>query len=226
MVDTSDMRAHDLTTRTISVLVVDDDELVRRGLVDLLALAEDIEVVGSASSAQEALALIPRTSPDVVLLDARLPEGYGITVCRELRSAHPYLRCLLLTSFDDDAAHLATVLAGAAGHLVKQIGGTELLDGIRRLMREETLRDTGTDASLLDRMRLPTYADPRGAALTPDEQEVLELLAGGYTDAGIATLLGLDSEAVRRQVRRLFVKLDPRRRSSTAAIAAVAGVLR
>lgn len=198
----------------MSVFIVDDEELLRRGLVDMLTRYDDIAVVGTASSAEEALEQITRARPQLVLLDARVAEGAGIAACRALRAAHPELRCLVLTSFDDDEALLAAVLAGAAGYLVKQLGGSGLVDGIRQVGQGGTLLDPEATDSLLERLRRAAQADPRTAALTATDEQVLELVSQGCTDAEIEAKLGLAAVDVRRHVADIFLTLGPRGRST------------
>lgn len=210
MVDPAEMTITDDSPRTMSVFIVDEEELFRRGLVDLLASYSDITVVGTAGSAGEALSQIVDVKPQLVLLDARLPEGAGITACRALRAEHPELRCLVLTSFDDDEALLAAVLAGAAGYLVKQIGGSSILDGVRRAGQGETLLDPVATESLLERLRQASHGDVGTTSLLPDERQVLELVTSGSTDAQICDKLSLSGEVVEELVSSIFVKLGPR----------------
>ena len=211
MVDSVDMTTEQ-DTRTMSVFIVDEEELVRRGLVDLLTSYSDITVVGTAGSTDEALPQIADAKPQLVLLDARLPEGAGITACRALRAAHPELRCLVLTSFDDDEALLAAVLAGAAGYLVKQIGGSSILDGVRRAGQGETLLEPAATEALLQRLRHASQGDPGTTPLLPDERQVLELVSNGFTDVEISDKLGLPDATVEQLVSSIFVKLGPRGR--------------
>lgn len=210
MVDPTGMSAAEASSRTMSVFIVDDEELVRRGLIDLLTSYEDIAVVGAAGSADEALSQIGGAKPELVLLDARLPEGAGITACRALRAAHPELRCLVLTSFDDDEALLAAVLAGAAGYLVKRIAGSSLVDGVRRVAKGESLLDRAAAEALLERLRLASQGDPGTAALLPEERQVLDLVAQGCTDPQIVAALSISPGEVEQLVSSIFVKLGPR----------------
>jgi DNA-binding NarL/FixJ family response regulator len=210
MVDPTGVSRSRSDVRTMSVFIVDEEELVRRGLIDLLTSYEDIAVVGAASSADEALPQIAGTRPQLVLLDARLPEGAGITACRALRAAHPELRCLVLTSFDDDEALLAAVLAGAAGYLVKRIAGSSLVDGVRRVALGESLLDVAATEALLERLRLVSQGDPGTTALLPEERRVLDLVAQGRTDPQIMAALLLSAGEVEQLVSSIFVKLGPR----------------
>lgn len=200
----------------IRVFLLDDHELVRRGLNDLLSSAADIEIVGEAATAGEALRRIPAAAPNVAILDARLPDGSGIDVCRELASRYPQIRCLILTSYDDDEALFAAVMAGAAGYLLKQIGGSSLIDGIREVARGRSLLDPAVTAKLLDRLRAPAETDPRSASLTPREREILDLIAEGCTNRQIAETLFLAEKTVKNYVSGLLAKLGMQRRTQAA----------
>ena len=226
MVDTSHMTTTPLRTRTGSVFVVDDDEAVRGGLAELLGAAEGLEVVGRAASTADALALVAEAAPDLVLLDARLPGTSGIGACRELRSTHPGVRCLLLTAFDDEEALIATALAGAAGHVVKQVGGTGVVDGVQRAAASPDVVSPAAVAAVRARAGLDPVlggpgADGRGAGLRgalgrgagdAARRDVLERVLAGGTDAEVAGQLGLDPRAVRAEVLRLFARLVARPR--------------
>jgi two-component system response regulator DevR len=220
MVDPAGMSTTRTSTRTMGVFIVDEEELVRRGLVDLLSSYEDIAVVGVAGSAHEALPQIAGVRPQLVLLDARLPEGAGITACRALRAADPDIRCLVLTSFDDDEALLAAVLAGAAGYVVKQIGGTSLVDGIRRVAQGESLLDPAATEALLDRLRLASRDETGSTTLLPDERLVLDLVTKGWTDPQIMAALAFSAERVEQLVSSTFVKLGPRGRPPSTLLSA------
>ena len=190
---------------TIRVFLVEDHELVRRGLVDLMTASGDLAVVGTASTAAEAVPLIAGTDPQVVLLDARLADGSGIAACRELRSRHPELPCVLLTAAEDDEALVAAVLAGAAGYLGKQVGGASLLDGVRAAAAGRVLLDPGLVERLLDRLRTSWPGDV--PPLDKGEQEVLELVGLGSTNGQIAEKLDLPESRVRDQVGGLVARL-------------------
>lgn len=212
MVDPAGMITAGTGTRTMGVFIVDEEELVRRGLVDLLTSYEDIAVVGVAGSADEALPQIAETAPELVLLDAQLPEGAGIAACRALRAADPALRCLVLTSFDDDEALLAAVLAGAAGYLVKQIVGSSLVDGVRRVAKGESLLDASATEALLERLRPASQGELGSTPLSIEERRVLDQVAKGCTDPEIMAALSLSAQTVEELVASVFVKLGPRRR--------------
>ena len=142
-------------TVTVRVFLLDDHEVVRRGVRELLEAEDDLEVVGEAGTAEEAYARIPATKPNVAILDVRLPDGDGVEVCRELRSKHPEIACLMLTSFADDEALFSAIMAGAAGYVLKQVRGTDLVDGVRRVGRGESLLDPSLIARVLERLRHP-----------------------------------------------------------------------
>ncbi|HZN13982.1 MAG TPA: response regulator transcription factor [Acidimicrobiales bacterium] len=209
----------------IRVFLLDDHELVRRGVRDVLWVEEDIDVVGEAATAEEALERIPQTKPDVAVLDVRLGEEGedrgGIEACREIRSIHPEIACLMLTSFADDEALLASVIAGAAGYVLKQIRGTELVDSIRRVANGETLLDPAVTTRVLDRLRnpLPTEADPL-ANLSPQERKILDYIAEGRTNRQIGEAMYLAEKTIKNYVSNLLSKLGMSRRSEAAAYAA------
>jgi two-component system response regulator DevR len=163
------------TPASIRVFLLDDHELVRRGLTDLLGSTTDLLVVGEAATAAEALRRIPAAAPHVALLDARLPDGSGIDVCRELRSAHPEVSCVILTSYDDDETLFAAVMAGASGYLLKEIRGLSLVDGIRQVAAGRSLLDPAVTKKLLDRLREPVQEDSTISSLTAREREILDL---------------------------------------------------
>jgi DNA-binding NarL/FixJ family response regulator len=205
-----------MTTR---VFLLDDHEIVRRGLRDLLDAEEDLTVVGEASTAEEALGRIPPTRPDVAVLDVRLAEGSGIEVCREIRSQHPEVRCLMLTSFADDEALFAAIMAGASGYVLKQVQGGDLIDAIRRVGRGESLLDPALTGKVLERLRARPDEDEL-AGLTDQERRILELIADGYTNRQIAGTIYLAEKTVKNYVSTLLAKLGMSRRSEAAAYAA------
>lgn len=205
---------------TIRVFLLDDHEIVRRGLVDLLSSTADLVVVGEAATAGEALRRIPAARPDVAVLDARLPDGNGIDVCRDIRSAHPEIRCVILTSYDDDEALFAAVMAGAAGYLLKQIAGNSLLDAVRAVAKGRSLLDPAVTGKLLDRLRHPAEPDPRLSALTAREREILDLIAEGLSNKEIGARLFLAEKTVKNYVSSLLHKLGFSRRTEAAVYAA------
>jgi two-component system, NarL family, response regulator DevR len=210
----------DLRTQPIRVFILDDHELVRRGLADLLHSTKDIVIVGEAGTAAEALHRIPAAAPQVALLDARLPDGSGIDVCREIRSLHPEVRCVILTSYDDDEAVFAAVMAGASGYLLKQIGGSTLVDGIHQVAKGRSLLDPQVTQKLMDRLRHPVQEDPRAASLTTREREILDLIAEGRTNKQIGEQLFLAEKTVKNYVSSVLAKLGMERRTQAAVFRA------
>ncbi len=197
----------------IRVFVLDDHELVRRGVVDLIDAAADMEVVGEASTAGQTLPRVSAVQPDVAVLDMRLPDGDGIDVCRDIRSAHPQVACLILTAFDDDRASEAAVLAGAAGYVLKDIRANGLLESIRAVAAGKTL--TGTRAAELVRSRADAAATPE-IELTLRERQILDLIADGLTNRQIGEKLNLVEKTVKNYVSGLLRKLGMERRTQAA----------
>jgi two-component system, NarL family, response regulator DevR len=206
--------------RPIRVFIVDDHELVRRGLTDLLTATDDLIIVGEAATAGDALRRIPAAAPDVALLDARLPDGSGIDVCREIRSSHENVKCVILTSYDDDEALFAAVVAGASGYLLKEIGGNSLVEGIRQVAAGRSLLDPVVTQKLLDRLRNPVEPDPVVGSLTAREREILDLIADGYTNRQIGERLFLAEKTVKNYVSGLLTKLGMQRRTQAAVYGA------
>ena len=200
------------------VFLLDDHEIVRRGIHELLGTEEDLEVVGEASTAAEALERIPLTRPDVAILDVRLPDGDGIEVCREIRSAMPDVACLMLTSFADDEALLGTVVAGASGYVLKQIQGTDLIGAVRRVARGETLLDVNSISRARERLRQGGQ-DERIGRLHPQERRILDLIAEGKTNREIAGALYLAEKTVKNYVSNVLVKLGMKHRTEAAIYA-------
>jgi two-component system, NarL family, response regulator DevR len=208
----------------VRVFLLDDHELVRRGVKDLFWGDDDLVVVGEASSAAEALEKIPKTKPDVAVLDVRLGEGpdgpTGVEVCREVRAAHPEVSCIMLTSFSDDEALFASIMAGASGYVLKQISGGELTRAIRRVAAGESLLDPVVTARVLERLRNPTPAEEPLAALSGQEQRILQLISDGKTNRQIATEMYLAEKTVKNYVSHVLAKLGMARRSEVAAYGA------
>ncbi|MEW1632494.1 response regulator transcription factor [Streptomyces sp. NPDC093801] len=208
----------------VKVFLLDDHEVVRRGLRDLLEAEPDITVVGEAGTAEQALARGPALRPDVAVLDVRLPDGDGIGVCRELRSRMPDLACLMLTSFDDEDALLDAIMAGAAGYVLKQIKGSDLVSAVRTVATGQSMLDPATTARLMHSLRDPEAVrephDARLAALTERERAVLELIGDGLTNRQIAKRLYLSEKTVKNHISRLLGKLGVERRVQAAVIAA------
>jgi len=204
---------------TVRVFLLDDHEVVRRGLRELFEAEDDLVVVGEAGTAEEAYGRIPATSPDVAVLDVRLPDGDGVEVCRQIRSSHPEIACLVLTSFADDDALFSAIMAGAAGYVLKQVRGTDLVDGVRRVGRGESLLDPSLTARVLERLRHPAEPDEL-AGLTPRERRILDLIAEGMTNRQIGEELFLAEKTVKNYVSNLLGKLGMSRRTEAAAYAA------
>jgi two-component system response regulator DevR len=204
----------------IRVFLLDDHEVVRRGLIALLESAGDIEVVGESGSAAEAIRRIPALRPDVAILDARLPDGSGIDVCRDVRSADPTINALILTSYQDDEALFSAIMAGAAGYVLKQIRGTDLVDAIRRVAQGQSLLDPAVTAKVLERIRGGDSNQPDElAALTPQERRILDLIAQGMTNRQIGEALFLAEKTVKNYVSSLLAKLGLERRTQAALLA-------
>ena len=204
----------------IKVFLLDDHEVVRRGLRELLESTGEMEVVGEAGLAEEALRRIPATQPDVAVLDVRLPDGDGIEVCRDLRSKDPSLQCLMLTSYSDDEALFDAIMAGAAGYVLKQIRGTELVDAIKKVASGQSLLDPSLTAKVLERLRTGGAEDKKLEALTDQERRILELLAEGLTNREIAERMYLAEKTVKNYVSTLLAKMGMQRRTEAAVYAA------
>ncbi|MFQ4149429.1 response regulator transcription factor [Arthrobacter sp. LAPM80] len=199
----------------ITVFILDDHELVRRGLRELLE-GEGFRVIGSTGSALEATRHIPALHPDVSVLDARLPDGTGIEVCRDVRSVDPTLRCLILTSYDDEQALRGAVLAGASGYVLKEIDGTDLLTSLRRTARGESLFSPEVMAKVVQGLAEPERTDPRISALTAQEARVLQLIGHGLTNRDIGQEMFLAEKTVKNYVSSLLAKLGFERRTQAA----------
>ncbi|MCR8573797.1 response regulator [Streptomyces sp. Isolate_219] len=209
--------------RPIRVFLLDDHEVVRRGVADLLDAEPDIEVVGDAATAAHALARGPALRPDVAVLDVRLPDGDGVTVCRELRSRLPDLACLMLTSFDDDEALLDAIMAGAAGYVLKEIKGADLVAAVRTVASGSSMLDPATTARLMSSLRGgDSGAPPEAAALSglsPREREILGLIGAGLTNRQIGKRLYLSEKTIKNHISRLLAKLGVERRIQAAVLA-------
>jgi DNA-binding NarL/FixJ family response regulator len=203
----------------IRVFLLDDHEVVRRGLADLLQAAGDIEVVGESGSAREATRLIPALRPDVAILDARLPDGNGIDVCRDVRAVDSSINGLILTSYEDDEALFAAIMAGAAGYVLKQIRGTDLVDGVRRVAAGQSLLDPAVTRRVLDRIRAGVEQPPELRSLTEQERRILEYVAEGLTNREIAARMFLAEKTVKNYVSSVLAKLGLERRTQAAVLA-------
>ncbi|MGD9750516.1 MAG: response regulator [Acidimicrobiia bacterium] len=204
----------------IRVFVLDDHEVVRTGLRDLLEGTGEFTVVGEAGTAEEAMRRIPATRPEVAVLDVRLPDGNGVEVCREIRSTHPEIGCLMLTSFSDDEALFDSIMAGASGYLLKQVRGIDLVDAVRKVAAGQSLIDPQVTAKVLDRIRHQDSADDTTQRLTDQERRILELIGEGMTNRQIAERLYLAEKTVKNYVSNLLAKLGMSRRTEAAAYAA------
>ncbi|MEU6641555.1 response regulator transcription factor [Saccharomonospora sp. NPDC046836] len=203
----------------IRVFLVDDHEIVRRGLVDLLDDEPDMQVVGEAASVSEALTRIPAATPDIAVLDVRLPDGNGVELCRELLSRASGLRCLMLTSYADDEALFNAIMAGASGFVLKQVLGSDLISAVRTVGSGGSLLDSRTTAALMSRIRRErAEADPV-AALSEQERAVFDLIGEGLTNREIAERLFLAEKTVKNYVSRLLGKLGMQRRTQAAVLA-------
>ena len=204
----------------IRVFLLDDHELVRRGLSDLLGVEADLEVVGEASSVVEALTRIPATQPDVAVLDVRLPDGSGVEVCRDIRSQMPDVKCLMLTSFSDDEALFDAIMAGASGYVLKEIRGHDLVDAIRQVAAGKSLLDPSLTQKVLERLRRGNEEDERLSGLSDQERRILELIGEGMTNRQIGEQMHLAEKTVKNYVSSLLAKLGMERRTQAAAFVA------
>ena len=204
----------------IRVFLLDDHEVVRRGVRDLLESDGHIAVVGEASTVAEALARVPAVRPDVAVLDVRLPDGDGVTVCRELRSLFPDLACLMLTSFADDEALFDAILAGAAGYVLKQVRGSDIIGAVRTLAAGGSLLDPVTTARVMQRLRERAVADDPLEALTDQERRILDLIGEGLTNRQIGERMFLAEKTVKNYVSNVLAKLGMERRTQAAAFVA------
>ncbi len=204
----------------IRVFLLDDHEIVRRGLKELLESEGDIEVVGESGLAQEAARRIPALRPDVAVLDGRLPDGSGIDVCRDVRSQNPEIAALILTSYDDDDALFSAIMAGAAGYVLKQVRGNDLIETVRRVAAGQSTLDPGVTQQVLDRLRKGPEEDPALAPLTAQEKRILELIGEGMTNRQIGEAMFLAEKTVKNYVSALLAKLGFERRTQAAVFAA------
>jgi DNA-binding NarL/FixJ family response regulator len=204
----------------IRVFLLDDHEVVRLGLRDLLESQPDIQVVGEADTAAAALARIPALRPDVAVLDVRLPDGNGVSVCREIRSQMPEVACLMLTSFGDDEALFDAVMAGAAGYVLKQIRGTDLVGAVRTVAAGQSMLDSGAAGRIMARLREPRQKRDPLTELTGQERRILELIGEGLTNRQIGERMFLAEKTVKNYVSAVFAKLGMERRTQAAAYAA------
>ena len=204
---------------TIRVFLLDDHEIVRTGLRALLESNDDIEVVGEAGTVAEAQARIPALRPDVAILDVRLPDGSGVEVCRDVRAQMPDTACIMLTSYADDEALFAAIMAGSSGYVLKQVGGNSLVDDVRRAAAGESLLDPALTERVLRRLREGPEEEPLLASLTHQERRILDLIAEGMTNRQIAERMFLAEKTVKNYVSNLLTKLGMERRTQAASYA-------
>lgn len=214
-----DQPTPDQTAAPIRVFLLDDHELVRRGIRELLEDEGDIEVVGESDSAHEAARRIPALRPDVAILDGRLPDGSGIDVCREVRSVDPGIRALILTSYDDDDALFAAIMAGAAGYILKQVRGTDFVDTVRRVAAGQSMLDPAMTAQVLERVRNGPVKDKALDGLTDQEHKILELIGEGLTNRQIAERMFLAEKTIKNYVSSILAKLGLSSRTQAAIFA-------
>jgi two-component system response regulator DevR len=214
------MSRDDGADRPITIFLLDDHEIVRRGLRDLLEAEDDLEVIGESGIATDAAARVHALDPDVAVLDVRLPDGNGVEVCREIRDRHPRTACLILTSFADDEALFDAIMAGAAGYVLKQIKGNDLVDAIRKVSAGHSLLDPAVTARVLERVRRGPEQDERIARLTDQERRILELMSEGLTNRQIGERLHLAEKTVKNYVTGVLSKLGMARRTEAAVYAA------
>ena len=205
---------------SIRVFLLDDHEIVRRGLRDLIEATGDLVIVGESGSAAEATRHIPALRPDVAVLDARLPDGSGIDVCRDIRSVDPSIRVLILTSYDDERALVASVLAGASGYLLKALSGEGIVEAIRRVAGGDDLTDQPQVKALRAGWSAHAETDPRLRSLSPTERRILDLIADGLTNRQIGEHLGLAEKTVKNYVSTVLAKMGMERRTQAAVYAA------
>lgn len=204
----------------ITVFLLDDHEIVRRGLREMLEADGQFEVVGEAGTVAEALDRIPATKPQVAVLDVRLPDGNGVQACRDIRSRNPEIACLMLTSFSDDEALFDAIMAGAAGYLLKQVRAKELLEAIKAVSEGKSLLDPEVTQKVLERIRLGSPDDERLSQLTEQERKIFDLIGNGLTNRQIAEQVFLAEKTVKNYVSNLLMKLGMERRTEAAAYAA------
>jgi two-component system, NarL family, response regulator DevR len=202
----------------IRIFLLDDHEVVRRGVRDMLETAPDLVVVGEAATAADALATVPALAPDVAVLDVRLPDGDGVSVCRDLRSQLPDLACLMLTSFADDEALVDAIMAGASGYVLKQIHGTDLVNAIRTVAAGQSMLDAGTTAQVMERLRAGSRTHDPLSSLSEQERRILDLIGEGLTNRQIGERIFLAEKTVKNYVSNLLGKLGLQRRTQAAVL--------
>jgi two-component system response regulator DevR len=208
-----------MSDEKIRVYLLDDHEVVRQGLRYLLESAGDIEIVGESGSAVDATARIPALRPHVAVLDGRLPDGSGIEVCRAVRAVDPSIQALILTSYDDDEALFAAIMAGAAGYVLKEIKGTDLIGAVRQVAAGNSLIDPSLTARVLERVRNPSTTAPELAELTEQELKLLGYIAEGLTNRQIGEQMFLAEKTIKNYVSSILAKLGLERRTQAAVLA-------
>ncbi len=209
-----------MLTMVVRIFLLDDHEIVRTGLRSLLEIEEDIVVVGEAGTVEEALGRIPAVRPDLAVLDVRVPDGSGMQVCREVRARHPEIACVMLTSYASDEALVAAVMAGAAGYILKQVGGSDLVDKLRRAAAGESLFDAVATQRALERIAIGRPEDSQLASLTPQQRRILTYIAEGMTNRQIGEAMFLAEKTVKNYVSNLLPKIGMERRAQAASYAA------
>jgi two-component system response regulator DevR len=205
---------------SIRVFLLDDHEIVRRGLADLIGLQGDMEVVGEAGTAEEALRRIPAAQPNVAVLDVRLPDGSGVEVCREVRSSQPAVSCLMLTSYADDEALFNAIMAGASGYVLKEIRGNDLIEAIRQVASGNSLLDPSMTSKVLERLRNGSKENSELSQLSEQERTILTLIGQGMTNRQIGESMHLAEKTIKNYVSGLLAKLGMERRTQAAAYVA------
>jgi DNA-binding NarL/FixJ family response regulator len=205
--------------RVIRVYLLDDHDVVREGLRFLLERTDDIQVIGESNSAVDAAARIPALRPDVAVLDARLPDGSGIEVCRSVRAVDPTINALILTSYDDDEALFAAIMAGASGYVLKEIKSSDLVSAIRHVADGKSLIDPSLTARVLERVRNGPATAPELAGLTDQELKLLGYIAEGLTNRQIGERMYLAEKTVKNYVSSILAKLGLERRTQAAVLA-------
>lgn len=203
----------------LKILLVDDHEVVRQGIRSLLEAEDDLEVIAEASGGQQAVEMVRTYKPDVVVMDVRMPDGGGVEACREIKDEEPGIQVIMLTSFSDDEALFNSIMAGAAGFVLKQIRGNDLVDAIRTVGRGESLLDPGVTTRVLERLRKAKFddRDPKLARLSPQEERILDLIGEGKTNREIAARIHLSDKTVKNYVSTILQKLEVARRAEAAS---------
>ena len=205
------------TEPTVRILIVDDHDIVRRGLAMLMSRREDFNVVGEAGTAADAVLRAKELSPDVVVMDIRLPDGTGIEACRDIRAANPDIKVLMLTSYSDEEAVMGSIMAGASGYLLKEIRSQEILDAVSRVSQGQSLLDPAVTAKVLERVRRGNPEDEQWNQLTEHEKQILALITEGKTNKEISQNVHLSDKTVKNYVSNILSKLEVSRRSQAAA---------